>query len=279
MEPSGPQWGKVNLMKDRSRRWWAVVRAWIGALSGGVAVRRTALALAACAGWVGTSGDASAGEIVARWTFNGVSGTTNVEQGTGTASPVGPMTQTFPVGTPVEKLGNDPLNRAWSVGSFPTNGTGSGTRGVLFQVPTPAESGITISWSQRHSSSSSRWTRFEYTLDGSTFTSAGIPNDGLLEANTGGDMWINGRSVDLSKISGVAGNANFAFRIVTVFAPGTETYVPTGSASNYSTSGTMRFDLVTVSATPLPGPGTASLLGAAALTARCRRRIHRASTK
>jgi hypothetical protein len=185
------------------------------------------------------------------------------------------VTQTFPIGTPADKLAEDPLNRAWSVGSFAAQGTDSGTRGVMFQVAPPAGSGITITWSQRHSSSSSRWTRFEYTLDGTTFTSAGLPNDGLLEADTGGDQWINDRSMDLSKVSGIAGNANFAFRIVSVFAPGTETYVPTGSVSNYSTSGTMRFDLVTVNAVHLPGPGTASLLGAAVLTARGRSRNRR----
>jgi hypothetical protein len=233
---------------------------------------RGAFALTALVGVAGVAAPASAGEIVARWTFNGVGGTTSVSEGAGTASPVGPVTQTFPVGTPVDKLAEDPLNRAWSVGSFAAQGTASGTRGVMFQVAPPAGSGITITWSQRHSSSSSRWTRFEYTLDGTTFTSVGVPNDGLLEADTGGDQWINDRSVDLSKITGIAGNAKFAFRIVSVFAPGTETYVPTGSISNYSTSGTMRFDLVTVNAVHLPGPGTASLLGAAVLTARGRSR-------
>lgn len=231
-----------------------------------------ATALAVLMGVAGTAGSASASQIVALWNFNGATGTTDVAAGAGTATAVGPVTQTFPIGTPIEKIGNDPLNRAWSVGSFPANGTGSGTCGVMFQVAPPADSGITITWSQRHSSSASRWTRFEYTLDGSTFTSDGIPNGGLLEANTGGDMWINDRSVDMSKIAGVAGNSKFAFRIVTVFAPGTETYVPTGATSNYASIGTVRFDLVTVSAVHLPAPGTASLLCAAALTARGRGR-------
>jgi hypothetical protein len=263
-----PKAGKVSQMKDRSRRWWAVVRTWVGGWRG-------AFALAAVAGVAGASAPASGAEIVARWTFNGVGGTTSVSEGAGTASLVGGATQTFPIGSPTDKVTETELNRAWSIGSFPAQGTGSGTRGAMFQVAPPAESGITITWSQRHSSSASRWTRFEYTLDGTNFTSAGVPNDGLLEANTGGDQWIHDRSVDLSKVAGIGGNANFAFRIVTVFAPGTETYVPTGSVSNYSTAGTMRFDVVTVSAIHLPGPGTASLLGAAALTARGRSRTRR----
>lgn len=198
-------------------------------------------------------------------------------EGAGTASAVGPMTQTFPIGTPLDKLGEDPLNRAWSLGSFPTNGTGSGTRGAMWQVATPANASITITWCQRQSASSSRWTRFEYSIDGTSFTSEGIPNEGLLEATAGPDQWTNDRSVDLSKIAGVAGNPNFAFRVVSVFAPGTQTYVPTGPLANYSTTGTVRFDLMTVTATPLPGPGTASLLGAAAMAARGRARPHRRS--
>lgn len=246
-----------------------VGRAGAGAASAGAA------AVVAAMGLLGVSGHASASQIVARWTFNGDGGTLNVAEGAGTASAVGPVSQTFPIGSPVDKSDPDPLNRAWAVGSFAANGTGSGTRGVMFQVSPPAEGGITITWSQRHSSSSSRWTRFEYTLDGTTFTSAGLPNDGLMEANLGGDVWMNNREMDLTKVSGIAGNGKFAFRIVSVFAPGTESYAPTGSASNYSTMGTMRFDVVTVNSSHVPGPGTASLLGAAVLTARGRSRARR----
>ena len=277
-----PKAGKVSQMKDRSRRWWAVVRTWAGGARkarqatvrtwSALGAGRLAHALAVAVGLAAVSGHASAAEIVARWTFNGPSGTTSVSEGAGTASAVGPVTQAFHAGTPIDKLGTNAENRAWSVGSFAPQGTESGMRGMMFQVAPPAGSGITITWAQRHSSSASRWSRFEYTLDGTTFTSAGIPNDGLLEANTGGDVWINDRSVDLSKVAGIAGNSSFAFRIVTVFAPGTQAYAPTGATSNYATIGTVRVDLVTVTATPLPGPGTASLLCAAALTARGRAR-------
>ena len=219
------------------------------------------------------TGDALAGEVVTRWTFNGASGTTSPSEGSGTASLVGGTTQTFPVGSPTDKFAEDSAqNRAWSIGTFPANSTGSGTRGAMWQVATPANAGITITWCQRHSASSSRWTKFEYSIDGTTFTSSGIPNDGLLEATAGADQWTNDRSVDLSKVAGVAGNPNFAFRIVTVFAPGTQIYAPTGPPSNYATIGTVRFDLVTVSATHVPGPGTASLLGAAAMVVRRRAR-------
>lgn len=212
---------------------------------------------------------ALAGEVVTRWTFNGATGTTDPATGSGTATLVGGTTQNFTAGTTTDKFSEDPAqNRAWSVGSFAPTVSGSGTRGVMFQVAPPAGSGITITWSQRHSASSSKWMRFEYTLDGTNFTSDGIPNGGLLEASAGPDVWMNDRTVDLSKVSGIGGNASFAFRIMAVFAPGMDMYVPTGATASYSPLGTVRFDLVTVSATHLPAPGTASLLGAAALTAR-----------
>lgn len=225
--------------------------------------------MALAAGTLLTAGDAGASEVVTRWTFNGATGTTSPFTGSGVASLVGGTIETFPVGSPTDKFAEDAAqNRAWSIGSFPANSTGSGTRGAMWQVATPADAGITITWCQRQSASSSRWTRFEYSIDGTNFTSDGVPNDGLLEATAGPDQWANDRSVDLSKIAGVAGNPNFAFRIVSVFAPGTQTYVPTGPLANYATSGTVRFDLMTVSATQVPGPGTASLLGAAAMALR-----------
>lgn len=219
---------------------------------------------------------AGASEVVARWTFNGSSGTTVPAEGKGTISLVGGTSQSFPAGTPTDKFAEDQaLNKSLSVASFASATVGSGTRGVMFQVTAPAGSGVTISWSQRHSSSSSRWMRFEYTLDGTSFTSDGLPNDGLLEASAGADTWMNDRSMDLSKVSGIAGNPNFAFRIMSVFAPGSDRYVPAGSTSTYSPLGSIRFDLVTVSATHLPGPGTASLLGAAALSMKRRLRSNR----
>ena len=221
---------------------------------------------AVAAAWTGAA-EAQASEVVARWTFNGSSGTTVPAEGSGTISLVGGTSQSFPAGTPTDKFAEDQaLNKSLSIGSFASAAVGSGTRGVMFQMTPPAGAGVTITWSQRHSSSSSRWMRFEYTLDGTNFTSAGVANDGLLEASSGADVWMNDRSVDLSKVSGVAGNPNFAFRIMSVFAPGTETYAPASSTATYSSLGSIRFDLVTVSATHLPGPGTASLLCAAALS-------------
>jgi hypothetical protein len=76
-------------------------------------------------------------------------------------------------------------------------------------------------------------------------------------------------------VSGIAGNANFAFRIMSVFAPGSDRYVPAGSTSTYSPLGSIRFDLMTVSTAPVPGPGTATLLGAAALSMKRRVRPQR----
>ena len=74
-------------------------------------------------------------------------------------------------------------------------------------------------------------------------------NDVALFSGNAGDTWFNGRSIDLSSISGVANNANFAFRVVSAFAPDSNAYA--ASSSSYAGTGTWRFDMVTVNGTAI----------------------------
>lgn len=242
-------------------------RMWGGCGMG--AAHGAAAAVLAAVLWAGGEAAAGTGDTVALWTFNGPSGTTSPAQGSGTATLFGGTTQNFTQGTTTDKHASQSTdNKAWTIGSFPSTAVGSGTRGVMFQCLAPAGTGVVISWSQRNSASSSRWFRFEYTLDGTAFTSAGVPNEGLLEASAGADAWMNDRSIDLTKVAGIAGNPKFAFRITSVFAPGADYYVPTSPTGSYSPLGTVRFDLVHVTAAPVPGPAASSLIGLAALGAR-----------
>jgi len=68
------------------------------------------------------------------------------------------------------------------------------------------------------------------------------------------NAWSNLNTFNLSGITGANNNANFAFRIVAAFAPGTTGYEGTGGT--YATDGQWRFDMVTVNAdaTPIPTP-------------------------
>ncbi|MDG4869910.1 PEP-CTERM sorting domain-containing protein, partial [Guyparkeria sp. 1SP6A2] len=51
------------------------------------------------------------------------------------------------------------------------------------------------------------------------------------------------------------------FRVVSTFAPGTNAYAPSTSTANYGTTGTWRFDMVTVNAVAaIPEPQTYALM-------------------
>jgi len=52
--------------------------------------------------------------------------------------------------------------------------------------------------------------------------------------------------LDLSNDSAVNNNAQFAFRVVTIFDPNTGQYTAARSGSNYATRGTLRYDLIEV---------------------------------
>jgi len=181
------------------------------------------------------SGTARA-DVLAQWNFNGPSSTEvpggtiapSPSHGDGIASLVGGVTSpaSFSTGESnggsSDPAGGPPPNYAWQTTTYAAQGTGSGERGVQFAVSTVGHSDIVVRWDQRHSNTSSRFVQFQYSIDGVTFTSDGLPADGIFEANLGGDAWYTARVVDLSGVSGVADNPDFAFRIVAVFAPAAE---------------------------------------------------------
>jgi hypothetical protein len=73
------------------------------------------------------------------------------------------------------------------------------------------------------------------------------PNNGVFENTNGGDVFYTNRTFDLSGISGVNDNPSFGVRMVTVFDPATGTsYTPSNPGSSYGTTGTVRYDNVTV---------------------------------
>ncbi len=221
----------------------------------------------------------AAADTVTQWDFN--SGTLSPSVGSGTAALAGDTT-TATFATTGNDGSGDPAggsgNLAWNTKTYPPNGSANKTSGVEFRVGTKVGTAsfedITVTFSIRHSSTASRFERFQYSLDGSVFIDLNIFSVTLA------DTWSQ-RSVDLSGISGVGNNPSFAFRIVSEFestatGSGAASYLPSGGAS-YSTSGTWRFDMVGVSGTrvsPVPEPTTAmlGLVGGGALALRARRR-------
>jgi hypothetical protein len=205
---------------------------------------------------------AHAQTILTEWNFNGTGLSTTApapSTGMGTASLVGGTTGAFSGGSP-----NDPAttnDNRWNSSTYAAQGTESGQRGVRFNVATTGWVGITVKYDQRFSNTSSRFTRFEYTLDGTNFITTGLANAGVTENTLGGDMW-NVRNWNLTSIAGANNNANFGFRVVSVFGPTAATYIPSNSGSSYATTGTLGYDLVSVSyANPVPEPATMAAIG------------------
>lgn len=206
---------------------------------------------------------ASAPVTVTQWNFNSPTpdnntgtGTTAPSIGTGTASLVGGTTASFASGD-ASGGSSDPASgddSGWNTTTYAAQGTAAKARGAQFAVDTTGWKDIVIGYDLRHSNTSSRYEQVQYSLDGSTFIDVA-----LFDGNAG-DTWFNGRSVDLSGIAGANNNANFAFRVVSSFAPGSSAYAPSNSSSAYSASGTWRFDMVTVQAAPIPEPETYALM-------------------
>lgn len=217
-------------------------------------------------------------QVLTQWNFNGGSSTTvpggnsspTASTGVGTASLLGGVTASFASGI-VDGGSTDPIvtsppNYAWNIANYAPQGTESGLRGVQFNVSTVGFQNVEISFDVRKSGSASRYQEVLYTLDGSSFTSIG-----LLDGDTA-NTWFNGNSFDLSSIAGANNNANFGFKVVTVFAPGGSAYLPTTSTGVYGTSGTTRFDMVTVNAEAIPEPATMGVVGLAAAALARRKR-------
>ena len=217
--------------------------------------RRSVLACVTAAA-AGTGAAASGQVIVTQWNFNSNPSDGNVATGSltpsiglGAASSFGGLVPVFATG---DNSGgsSDPAtgdDSGWQAVPTPPQGSLSGQRGIEFAVSTVNFGGITVTFDTRHSGSCSRYIQAFYSLDGTNF----VPGP-VYDADMGGDRWYNGRTLDLTGVAGASDNANFKFRLAPVFAPGTGGYVPPDAAATYASGGaTLRYDMVTVSGTPL----------------------------
>ncbi len=129
--------------------------------------------------------------------------------------------------------------KAYSIKTFPEQGTASATAGFQFEVSTSGYSNITISFDPRSSNTGSKWQQYEYSIDGNTWVVLG--NNGGTLNNT----FNNHASLTLP--SEANNNGNFKFRIVSIFAPNSSEYEPV--SGNYGTGGAWRIDNFNVSGT------------------------------
>jgi len=251
--------------------------------------------LLALAGVALASGMAQA-LVITQWNFNGsdansVPGGPNSplpSVGVGTASLLGGVTGGFSSGISnggsSDPVNTSPPNFGWQTTSYAQQGMENGGRGVMFMVSTAGYMDITINFDTRHSNTSSRWVRLDYTTDGgATWNIGSAAANRVYEASNGGDKWYNIRLADLTGDSAVDNNALFGFRMVAIFGPATGPfddngnytgYSPSTTTSSYASTGTLRWDMVTVSGEVVPEPATiaAMALGVGTLIASRRRK-------
>jgi Secretion system C-terminal sorting domain len=183
---------------------------------------------------------------ISQWNFDDLSPATAMlpTTGAGTFSIIGGVVDNVTAG--VMPAGNPATGKAYSIKTFPATGTASGTAGYQFLVSTVGfTQPINVTFDPRGSNTSSRFQQYEYTTNGSTWTILGNNAGALVNSFLPGHL-------ALTFPASCNNNANFGFRIVSIFDPaGTDYsavgYMNTPTPSNYSAAGTWRLDNVTFS--------------------------------
>ncbi len=101
-----------------------------------------------------------------------------------------------------------------------------------------------MSWDLRNSNTASKYTRLQYTTNGTDFIDFQV-------ITMPPETWVNGQSASFVGVPGVENNPKFGVRFVTELEstalspnPGSPVYVPCSSTNTYGTAGTLRFDMV-----------------------------------
>ena len=192
--------------------------------------------------------------VIAQWNFNSIvpdtnnaTGVTTPSVGSGTAALVGGATATFATGDPTLDPAGSIDNSGWNSATYPAQGTGDRTRGVQFNVSTSGRQNILVTWATLDSNTGSRYSRLQYTTNGSTYLDFPTTTTNTITVFTA-------KTNSLAAVSGVNDNPNFGIRIVAEFessATGNNNSNYVAAGTTYGTAGTVRFDMVTISGVPI----------------------------
>jgi endonuclease/exonuclease/phosphatase family metal-dependent hydrolase len=191
--------------------------------------------------------------IIAQWNFNSVTPDGNTTTGTivpsvgsGTATAIGGVAPSFVGGDATLDPAPVTDNSAWTTTTYPASTANNKSAGVQFSASTAGKQNVVVSWSQRSSNTGGKYFRLQYsTNNGTAFSDFPVS----VTIATSFTAFTN----DLSTLPGVSNNSNFVFRIVgefqsTATGSGSAAYVAANSpTSTYASTGTTRFDMVTVS--------------------------------
>ncbi len=187
---------------------------------------------------------------------NANTGTLTPALGAGTASLIGGVTASFTA----SNGSSDPRadNSNWRITTWPAQGTGNKSHGVQFAVNTAGARDIRVRWDQRNSNTASRYTRLQYTTNGTDFIDYAV-------ITMPAESWVNNQQVSFASVPGVDDNPLFGIRFVIEFestatGTGANAYVASDPASSYGNVGTLRFDMLEVAAGPVETVSTFSLL-------------------
>jgi len=158
------------------------------------------------------------------------------------------------LGSPLDP-GTDGRNWALQTTNYPAQGENPGQAGIVVSVPTTGYQNIVVKFDVRWSNTASKFLAVEYTTDGGVSWTRALVLQALRGDRWHGDTNANGGygalvELDLSGDSAVNNNAQFAFRVVTIFDPNTGQYTaanfPNNPNATYSPNGTLRYDLIEI---------------------------------
>jgi secreted PhoX family phosphatase len=213
--------------------------------------------------------------VLAVWTYEplqGAAATPTPNIGTGSSALVGSMSGATTAAGSTTGCAQATGTTAWQIGTA-APGTTNESSGVEFRTSTVGHENILFSYDHRHSNSSTRTARIQYTLDGSTWINLDLDAgnyDNTACAGRGAldnfridagdpvgtnvsDSWGR-RVIDFSSISGADNNPNFGVRILAAHYSTTGEFRQSNNVTSIATAGTWRFDNVSFTADPITPP-------------------------
>ncbi|MES2775054.1 MAG: choice-of-anchor I family protein [Bacteroidota bacterium] len=202
-----------------------------------------------------TAQNALSQTVISQWNFNSVppdastsTGSLSPSTGGGTLVSIGGVTASFASGAS-NGGSSDPAatdNTGLGLTAFPAQGMNDKTAGIRFAASTMGYTSVIVTFDLRHSNTGPRHLQFQYTTDISATTPVWV--DFAVDSGTSGDTWFP-RAYNLSAVTALDNNPNAGFRVLATFRPATSAYAASSTASNYATTGTWRFDMVSVKGT------------------------------